>query len=121
MSTVTICTSSSFRITECMSAVVWNFSTCTGIQGFSIPASFPNLNQLLGAALCRLPFFGRGCRPGQMNYVISRICNELFDSNPSYARINGIVGVLECAKAEFYRRKAVPYEENKIKENGDLP
>jgi len=62
-----------------------------------------------------------GCGPGQMNYVISRICNELFDSNPSYARINGIVGVLECAKAEFYRRKAVPYEENKIKENGDLP
>jgi hypothetical protein len=28
--------------------------------------------------------------------------------------------VLECIKQEFYRRKLAPYEEAKIKENGDL-
>jgi len=30
------------------------------------------------------------------------------------------MGVLECVKQEFYRRRAVPYEEEKIEENGDI-
>jgi hypothetical protein len=38
----------------------------------------------------------------------------------SYSIINDIVGVLECAKMEFYRRVAVPYEDKKRTENGDV-
>jgi hypothetical protein len=30
------------------------------------------------------------------------------------------VGAIECCKLEFYRRVAVPYEERKIKTNGDV-
>jgi hypothetical protein len=37
-----------------------------------------------------------------------------------YRRINEVMGALECAKQEFYRRVAVPYEDKKIKENGDV-
>lgn len=29
------------------------------------------------------------------------------------------VGILVCALLEFYRRAVAPYEDNKIKENGD--
>lgn len=31
-----------------------------------------------------------------------------------------MVGALECAKLELYRRIAIPYEEQKIQENGDV-
>ena len=37
-----------------------------------------------------------------------------------YADINELIGALECAKLEFYRRKAAPYEDKKAVENGDL-
>lgn len=57
---------------------------------------------------------------GQLNYIVSKICWDLFDQFPSYAQGNKIMGVLVCAAQEFYRRKMVPYEEKKIKENGDL-
>jgi hypothetical protein len=30
-----------------------------------------------------------------------------------------VMGALVCAMLEFYRRRAVPYEEGKIKLNGD--
>jgi hypothetical protein len=38
----------------------------------------------------------------------------------NYKHINEIIGVLECAKQEFYRRVAAPYEDTKIQENGDV-
>jgi hypothetical protein len=38
----------------------------------------------------------------------------------SYQSINDVLGALEGAKMEFYRRVAIPYENGKIKENGDV-
>jgi hypothetical protein len=38
----------------------------------------------------------------------------------NYQTVNDIVGALEGAKMEFYRRAAAPYEDLKIKENGDV-
>lgn len=57
---------------------------------------------------------------GDLNYIISSIVWELFDANVSYTRGNELVGVLECVKQEFIRRKLNNYEDLKIKENGDL-
>lgn len=57
---------------------------------------------------------------GDLNYIITRIVHRYFELHNSYQGINDIVGVLECAKIEFYRRLAVPYEEEKIKSNGDV-
>ncbi len=37
-----------------------------------------------------------------------------------YSKINSLIGVLECAKLELYRRVAAPYENDKIDENGDV-
>jgi hypothetical protein len=38
----------------------------------------------------------------------------------NYANFNEIMGVLSCVAQEFYRRWAVPYEDQKIRENGDV-
>jgi len=58
--------------------------------------------------------------PGELNYVFSIIIKDYFDHSPNYQGINDIIGALEGAKMEFYRRVAVPYEDTKIKENGDV-
>ncbi|MFW6130330.1 MAG: DUF6899 family protein [Atribacterota bacterium] len=58
---------------------------------------------------------------GELNYVISVICNEYYKRNGGrYQQINDIVGALEGAKMEYYRRVASPYEDKKIEENGDV-
>jgi hypothetical protein len=38
----------------------------------------------------------------------------------SYSKINEVIGVLECAKQELYRRVASPYEDSKKEANGDV-
>jgi hypothetical protein len=57
---------------------------------------------------------------GELNYMISRLLKNYWDSHHNYQGINDIVGALEGARMEFYRRIAVPYENQKIFENGDV-
>lgn len=59
--------------------------------------------------------------PGELNYLITGQCMEYWrTSEKNYRVINDILGALEGAKLEFYRRVAVPYEERKRAENGDV-
>lgn len=60
------------------------------------------------------------CTPGQLNYVITGLINEYLSYGLSYEEINAVIGVLECAKLELYRRVAAPYEEQKRYDNGDV-
>jgi hypothetical protein len=57
---------------------------------------------------------------GEINYVISSIFWKLFNRRKSYAFANDLIGVLECVKLELYRRHIAPYEDEKIKQNGDI-
>jgi hypothetical protein len=57
---------------------------------------------------------------GELNYIITWLVKDYLDDNPNYERFNSAVGVLESAKLELYRRKVAPYEDEKIKENGDV-
>jgi hypothetical protein len=57
---------------------------------------------------------------GRINYCFSRILAGLM-GKPSYSKIAMITGVLENIKQEFYRRVASRLEDNKIRENGDIP
>jgi hypothetical protein len=60
-------------------------------------------------------------QPGELNYLITRaIVNYIGTKGLSYKTINEVIGVLECAKMELYRRVAVDYENEKIKTNGDV-
>jgi hypothetical protein len=55
---------------------------------------------------------------GELNYVVTKLLKGVYPLR--YYHINKAIGVLECAKLEFYRRVAAPYEDIKIKENGDV-
>lgn len=55
---------------------------------------------------------------GDLNYIFTRL---LLNTKPScYADHNRNMGVLESCKHEYYRRHVAPYEDEKIKENGDV-
>lgn len=59
--------------------------------------------------------------PGDLNYVFSDIIDGYLERKGlRYEHVNAIVGALECCKMELYRRIAAPYENQKIKENGDV-
>ena len=58
---------------------------------------------------------------GDLNYIITKICLAyLAGTKESYAEYNNLIGVLECAKQELYRRRILKYEDKKIEENGDV-
>lgn len=57
---------------------------------------------------------------GELNYVFSVIAKNYAFTHAGYQGINDIVGALEGAKLEFYRRVAASYENEKIKLNGDV-
>lgn len=59
--------------------------------------------------------------PGELNFAISVLCaNHLTRYGEKYATYNEIIGALECAKLELYRRMVAPYEDIKRTQNGDL-
>jgi len=58
---------------------------------------------------------------GDLNYIITCISNiYLNECGECYKTYNEIIGVLECAKLEYYRKNVAIYENKKIKENGDV-
>lgn len=59
--------------------------------------------------------------PGELNYVITTIILDYIeDHTKNYETLNSVVGALECAKLELYRRLIAPYEDSKIEQNGDV-
>lgn len=58
---------------------------------------------------------------GELNYSITVLLIYYMNcKGKSYQTINDILGALDGASKEFYRRVAAPYEDTKIAENGDV-
>ena len=58
---------------------------------------------------------------GELNYLITSICKICLDnSRRKYQNYNDVLGALEGVKLELYRRYIAEYEDEKIKENGDV-
>lgn len=58
---------------------------------------------------------------GDLNYFVTQLVTRYLNERQlSYKAINEVVGVLECAKQELYRRVAAPYETQKLIQNGDV-
>lgn len=55
---------------------------------------------------------------GEVSYAITRIMKSTYKGR--YFNFNRGIGVLSAALHEFYRHVIGPYEDNKIKENGDV-
>ena len=71
----------------------------------------PHVNELCGLL----------ANMGDLNYTITQLCDAYLATEEGirYSRLNDLVGALECAKLELYRRVAAPYEDLKAQENGD--
>ena len=61
--------------------------------------------------------------PGELNFVLTRVCIRYLEKHAkgiNYGTMSEVVGALECAKLEFSRRVMAPYEDKKIRLNGDV-
>lgn len=62
-----------------------------------------------------------GISNGELNYLITTLGRlYIIRHGKSYNTLSDVVKAMECAKLEFYRRVVAPYEDQKIKENGDV-
>ena len=63
-------------------------------------------------------------RKGHANYVITQVLRKAWAvhtaAGESYSNYADIIGTLECAKLELYRRWIADYEDKAIEKNGDL-
>lgn len=57
---------------------------------------------------------------GELNYMFTEVINDYLKKSFNYQRINDVMGALEGAKLEMYRRLAAPYEDKKLNENTDV-
>lgn len=57
---------------------------------------------------------------GNLNYSITSLLLAVYGKELRYHQHNEIVGLLECAKQEFYRRLTASYEDKKCAENGEV-
>lgn len=58
-------------------------------------------------------------RAGHANYVITSLLLAAFP-NRKYATMALVDGIINNVGREYYRRRATPYEDEKIRENGDV-
>ena len=64
---------------------------------------------------------------GELNYIITKACIDYVEQRAldnqgivNYEILNSVVGAMESAKSEFERRVVQPYENKKIRSNGDV-
>ena len=55
---------------------------------------------------------------GTLNYLVTKIIKQVYPKK--YFHLNRALGVLSAITQELYRRVIGPYEDEKIKENGDV-
>lgn len=59
--------------------------------------------------------------PGALNFALSQVAIQyLHRKGVNYTDLNDVMGAFTAAQQEFYRRVVVPYEEIKMKQNGDI-
>lgn len=58
---------------------------------------------------------------GELQYIMAEMFKSYIERKGlNYQRCNDVMGALVGAQMEFYRRAVAPYEDKKIKENGDV-
>lgn len=59
---------------------------------------------------------------GELNFAITVLVDNYLKGKGGirYAHLNEVIGAMDCAKLELYRRVVAPYEDKKIAESGDV-
>jgi len=80
-------------------------------------AQYAPLVMALADMLKRLP--DQMDRAGHTNYVITTLLLDAFPDR-KYATMALVDGIISNVGREYYRRRAAPYEDEKVLENGDV-
>ena len=59
--------------------------------------------------------------PGELQYIMAMMfAHYINDHGKRYQTMNDVMGALAGAHSEFYRKIVIPFEDNKIAENGGI-
>jgi len=78
----------------------------------------PHIDELLSPLIDHLKLLPVEEQDGALNYSITKIIKNLYPTR--YFHLNRALGVLSAITQELYRRVIGPYEDEKIRENGDV-
>lgn len=78
----------------------------------------PAIDALLAPVIKYLQSLPVEEQDGTLNYTITKIIKNLYPKK--YFHFNRALGVLSAVTHELYRRVIGPYEDEKIRENGDV-
>lgn len=78
----------------------------------------PKLDAFIAPFLKYLQSLPAEDQDGAINYSITKIIKGLYPQR--YFHLNRALGVLSAVTQELYRRVIGPYEDEKIRENGDV-
>jgi hypothetical protein len=78
----------------------------------------PFIDRLIGDIDTVQAWMG-GSREGVLSYVITQLI-DAFYGHGHYTTLSQGIGVLDCVKEEFRRKRLNVYEDKKCQENGDV-
>ena len=78
----------------------------------------PKIDELINPLIDHIKSLPIEDQDGSLNYLITKTIKGVYPVK--YFHVNRALGVLSAVTQEFYRRIVGPYEETKIKENGDV-
>ncbi len=78
----------------------------------------PAIDQLVNPLINHLKSLPIEDQDGSLNYAVTKIIKNVYPQK--YFHFNRALGVLTAITHELYRKIVGPYEDTKIKENGDV-
>lgn len=78
----------------------------------------PSIDALVDPVVAHIAALPQEAQDGALNYLVTRIIKKVYPMK--YFHLNRALGVLSAITFELYRRVVSPYEDEKIKENGDV-
>lgn len=78
----------------------------------------PAIDTVLAPLIDHVKSLPEAEQDGVLNYAITKVLKAVYPVK--YVHLNRALGVLSAVTQEFYRRVIGPYEDTKIKENGDV-
>jgi len=78
----------------------------------------PEIDELIQPLIEKLKELPVEQQDGSLNYAVTKIVKDVYPMK--YFHLNRALGVLTAIREEFYRVVVAPYEDMKIKENGEV-
>lgn len=78
----------------------------------------PDIDNLVEPLIEHIKSLSIEDQDGVLNYALTKVIKKVYPQK--YYHLNRALGVLTAVIQEFYRKVVAPYEETKIKQNGDV-